>query len=34
MTAESNYSQQNDRWLRLSPCRIALTHHEWHGKER
>ena len=30
----ATYSQQNDQWLRLSPCRIALTHDKRHGTER
>src|SRR5713101_1609630 len=33
-SAGCNHSQQNDQWLRLSPCRIALAHDERHGAER
>ena len=30
----ATHSQQNDQWLSLSSCRIALAHDERHGTER
>src|SRR6266550_3150665 len=33
-SAGRNYSRQNDQWLCLSPCRVALTHDERHCAER